>query len=424
MAKLAKNSTMQKNTSEKRMLLFLDLDGVLHPAPLSISVEGHTDEVVAGALDPRECGLLCPLQQALLVSVLRSRPNVDIVISSAWRTWHPDVSLDWLKSLLDTELAARIVGATPDINRFVFPGIPAPGGRLEEIRQFIRTLPDASRYEPNWIAVDDQITNFHGNTGQPQPFYREYRDSKNFVLMQNFAPNISRDEVVVIVDGTHGLTPRSAQMLGAAIDHAERQSPPTDCGIEGIVTSFDLRMLTVELISQLAGESFAAACVPAAVWSKCSSALVGALERWAPDITRVAVLDPVEMKNYRSDKALHSALVQQLGMAPRLPPASTFVDVVNAFARRSGKRRFVLVIKGLEQLASDSDRLHLLERFIAVQEEVRGHANRCQVAVLALLMTPVAPKRLKAGRCEALGFQYRAFFLPDPMEVPYCFDEE
>jgi hypothetical protein len=73
------------------MLLFLDFDGVLHPA---------------NTTDPAR--LLC--RQPLLDGVLRRAPDVEIVVSSTWRETR---TLAQLQALFTDAIARRIVSATP-----------------------------------------------------------------------------------------------------------------------------------------------------------------------------------------------------------------------------------------------------------------------------------------------------------------------
>jgi hypothetical protein len=73
------------------MLLFLDFDGVLHPA------------ISTDAID-----LFC--RRPLLEDVLRSCPQVDVVISSTWRETR---TLDQLQSLFSADIQPRIIAVTP-----------------------------------------------------------------------------------------------------------------------------------------------------------------------------------------------------------------------------------------------------------------------------------------------------------------------
>jgi uncharacterized protein len=107
------------------MLLFLDFDGVLHPA-----LDGR---------EPNFCRL------PLLESVLRDAPHVRIVISSTWRE---GFTLDELRGLFSPDIAARVVGATPSLPE---------SSRHAEI---MRYLEQHATHTTAWIAIDDAIFEF------------------------------------------------------------------------------------------------------------------------------------------------------------------------------------------------------------------------------------------------------------------------
>lgn len=110
------------------MLLFLDIDGVLHP-------------------ENREGGVLCRLPA--FEQVLRAFPAVEVVISSSWRT-EPELStLEALRGLFSPDIGARVVGATPDL----YDGFHSPPHRRQlEIETWLRD--EGREYEP-WLALDD-----------------------------------------------------------------------------------------------------------------------------------------------------------------------------------------------------------------------------------------------------------------------------
>jgi hypothetical protein len=125
-------------TDSGKVLLFLDIDGMLHPAdrePSFKTVRGGPDrvpEVKTGLMRreiaPSECGLLRMRRRALLASILENRPDVDVVISSTWRMWKPyniwddelpagitgkeNWPIDWLANLLHAVIGSRIIGQT------------------------------------------------------------------------------------------------------------------------------------------------------------------------------------------------------------------------------------------------------------------------------------------------------------------------
>lgn len=105
------------------MILFLDFDGVLHPFSRPNGPLVHVPYVER---------------------VLRDFPDVDIVISSAWREGH---SLEQLRSFFSEDIAERIVDATPQLDSLDHPFI-----REAEIHAWLR---DAGREREPWVAVDD-----------------------------------------------------------------------------------------------------------------------------------------------------------------------------------------------------------------------------------------------------------------------------
>jgi hypothetical protein len=113
------------------MILFLDIDGVLHPDP------PQPDQRFRSL--PR------------LVAVLRDHPHVEIVISSLWRE---QLSLDQLREFFPADIAARIIGTTPLTSRV--EGY-APARREGEI---VDWLESQGRTGEPWIAIDDQSWQF------------------------------------------------------------------------------------------------------------------------------------------------------------------------------------------------------------------------------------------------------------------------
>lgn len=84
-----------ESTSPRRLVVFLDIDGVLHSSTVSDALDNlvitHQDKrrvaFVRGELQPSSFGMLVPKNQTLLAEVLKRYPHVVIVISSAWRLW-------------------------------------------------------------------------------------------------------------------------------------------------------------------------------------------------------------------------------------------------------------------------------------------------------------------------------------------------
>ena len=105
------------------MVLFLDFDGVLHPFN-------------------RPTGTLVLVPH--FERVMRDFPDVDIVVSSAWRTDH---TLEELRAFFSPDIASRMIDVTP-----VFDYLEHQYVRQAEIMTWLR---DSGReYEP-WVAIDD-----------------------------------------------------------------------------------------------------------------------------------------------------------------------------------------------------------------------------------------------------------------------------
>lgn len=118
------------------MLLFLDFDGVLHPEYDGMSVPPE----VAFRHLPR------------FEAVMRDFHAVEVVISSMWRYHY---SLDGLKTHFSPDIAARIIGTTPLIERE--EGKYLPDRREGEI---LKWLAENGREHEDWIAVDDAAWQF------------------------------------------------------------------------------------------------------------------------------------------------------------------------------------------------------------------------------------------------------------------------
>lgn len=112
--------------------LFLDFDGVMHRAHVGTNIDRlfeHAD---------------------LLASWMGEHPTVQIVVSSSWREVHP---LSQLRDLLfhdKPDLAERVVGATPNLDR----------QKLERSAECRHWLADQGHYYAAWVAIDDQAELF------------------------------------------------------------------------------------------------------------------------------------------------------------------------------------------------------------------------------------------------------------------------
>lgn len=110
-------------------VLFLDIDGVLHPARQLGSLGPSTLYMQVGPF-----GWLPELAK-----VLRPVPSVQVVIHSSWRSTY---ALEELREML-TELGERALDVTP------------PGGRYQSILDWLRYRPFAS-----YLILDDEPDEF------------------------------------------------------------------------------------------------------------------------------------------------------------------------------------------------------------------------------------------------------------------------
>lgn len=113
------------------MVLFLDADGVLHPAV-------NYDAAL----------MLC--NRPLFEEMLRRCPHVDVVISSTWRETR---SLDELQSLFSADIAPRIVGVTPQWREIQDAATFWTYVRQAEIEAWLKST---GRIWEQWLTVDDQ----------------------------------------------------------------------------------------------------------------------------------------------------------------------------------------------------------------------------------------------------------------------------
>lgn len=206
----------------KSINLYLDIDGVLHPASNEIAspknggfsaVEDIRIGLICGTVRPQSFGLLCAERQGRLVSILDKYPHINVVISSAWRNWigynpwedqTPDLhwensyveTLEWLKRLLHPTIASRIIGKTGN-------GL----NRLSEIRD---SEFQSSGNQTSWIAIDDAIKGFP--PASITPYFSEHLSVS--APMCNFE---SGNEILILLDGEQGLSKHAAHALEKAI---------------------------------------------------------------------------------------------------------------------------------------------------------------------------------------------------------------
>lgn len=109
------------------MILFLDIDGVLH---------------TYGELIRNQ---FCYLPR--LENVLRDFPKVNVVISSDWRKYH---NLAELQAFFSPDIQVRVIGATPDLSSSIDKR-HTTGIRHHEAHAWL----SANGYAGAWVALDD-----------------------------------------------------------------------------------------------------------------------------------------------------------------------------------------------------------------------------------------------------------------------------
>jgi hypothetical protein len=120
-------------TGDSSDLLFLDIDGVLHPVGVDYSFSSRFFSHL-----PR------------LEALLREFESVDVVISSDWRLAE---SIEQLQRYFTADIRHRIIGATPQID----PNATVHHRRQLEIQAW---LDGNSRLDAEWVALDDWPSNF------------------------------------------------------------------------------------------------------------------------------------------------------------------------------------------------------------------------------------------------------------------------
>src|SRR5690606_8722674 len=84
--------------------------------------------------------------------ILRDYPDIDVVISSAWREEH---SIEVLRALLSPDICPRIIGSTP-----IFDFLDHSYVRQAEIAAWLK---ENNREEEQWIVLDDSDWLFSPN---------------------------------------------------------------------------------------------------------------------------------------------------------------------------------------------------------------------------------------------------------------------
>lgn len=121
------------HTGDFSDLLFLDVDGVLHPVGADYSFSSRFFSHLP-----------------LLEELLREFRSVDIVISSDWRRAE---SIEQLQRYFSADIRHRIIGATPQID----PGVAVHHRRQREIQAW---LDGNGRGDAEWVALDDWPSHF------------------------------------------------------------------------------------------------------------------------------------------------------------------------------------------------------------------------------------------------------------------------
>lgn len=114
-------------------LLFLDIDGVLHPVGMDYSFNSRFFSHLP-----------------LLEDLLREFKSVDVVISSDWRLAE---NVERLQRYFSDDIRHRIIGATPQL----YPLSPVKNRRQLEIQAW---LDGNGRADTEWVALDDWSESF------------------------------------------------------------------------------------------------------------------------------------------------------------------------------------------------------------------------------------------------------------------------
>jgi hypothetical protein len=138
--------------------IFLDFDGVLHPAPTRSKGEEW-------------CWL--PRIETMLICALND-PSVQIVISSAWRIYH---SVDELKRFVGPKIAAKVIDCTPCFE---------PSTREEECLTWLEANGLAGT---PWVAIDDLVSDFKHHAAEhlvaiDPMFGPSLADLRRFIALQ------------------------------------------------------------------------------------------------------------------------------------------------------------------------------------------------------------------------------------------------
>jgi len=156
------------------VLLFLDFDGVTHPA--------H-DYVGFFRI---EC-------MVWLDKIIRENSELQVVISSSWRKHYP---IDELKTMLGPTVAPRVIGVTPVIN--------TPLLRAARYHEVIAHLEKTNNNNANWLALDDVKEFYTGHEGKvifTNPMFgitqKEYEEINFLLKGKNISASASSTKKII-----------------------------------------------------------------------------------------------------------------------------------------------------------------------------------------------------------------------------------
>jgi len=129
--------------AEDANLLYLDFDGVLHPADVRLTPSGPE-------LNPKLCGHRLFEHADALSAVLDGRQNLLVVLSTSW-VCH--FGYEYAASRLPGPIRAKLVGATFDEKQDGFGFLSVARG-LQIVHDVQR------RGAKRWVAIDDETANW------------------------------------------------------------------------------------------------------------------------------------------------------------------------------------------------------------------------------------------------------------------------
>jgi hypothetical protein len=152
------------------LILFLDFDGVLHPA-----------RTVMGQHGPEMDGDGSPFMWAdKLVDLLAEHPHVQIVLSTSW-TRH--LHFEQVRDFLPASLRRRVVGSTwhriqtdPEFSKGLQLSYWRDASRYQQVKRWVHV----HRLRHRWVAIDDdaegweesdraRLVHTQGETGLSDP---------------------------------------------------------------------------------------------------------------------------------------------------------------------------------------------------------------------------------------------------------------